>query len=364
MCRRSRPARPSPSATGPAPVGAGVDSDTVTGCATVGDALAEATACTPPSSRWPRSARCSSRAGPHTATRRCQPAPCWRCCRPSPGVMGGCRSCPTCQRPPRRRAAADHPRPARRAEGRRAAACDGPAPARDHRDDGAGLIALTGFTYPVLVALAVALIGGVLAYGWPTLLALPSPRGPTVVAIGSSRASPRRRHAQRALPRVDPGSARRLPVAAFLHQLLRRDGRVPPHGVRGRDRGRAGDRGDRGQLHPAAPHPRRGADDGGRHGGDRAVSPCGRGSGPPSAAPLGAAARHGARRRRPCSWPSWTDARCRPRRTDRAPGGAASPATRRASPCCRLVPLAARPGAASVLVCGVVVYALGRILIA
>jgi hypothetical protein len=90
-----------------------------------------------------------------------------------------------------------------------------------------GLIALTGYSYSVLVALAVGLIGLVLAWGWPVLLALPSPRGTTtVLAIGAVSCV-----AAAALMRQEPflewipAALAVSLVAAFLHQLLRRDGR-------------------------------------------------------------------------------------------------------------------------------------------
>lgn len=90
-----------------------------------------------------------------------------------------------------------------------------------------GLIALTGYSYSVLVALAVGLIGLILAWGWPVLLALPSPRGTTtVLAIGAVSCV-----AAAALMRQEPflewipAALAVSLVAAFLHQLLRRDGR-------------------------------------------------------------------------------------------------------------------------------------------
>jgi hypothetical protein len=89
------------------------------------------------------------------------------------------------------------------------------------------LIALTGFADPVLVALAVALAGLVLAWGWPVLLGLPSRRGTsTVLLIGTAACV-----SAAALTDTDP-FLRWMPaalavslIAAFLHQLLRRDGR-------------------------------------------------------------------------------------------------------------------------------------------
>jgi hypothetical protein len=91
----------------------------------------------------------------------------------------------------------------------------------------AGLIALTGFTYPVIVALAVALTGGVLAWGWPTLLALPSPRGTTTVVATGALTSVTAATLMRNEPFLEwiPAALAVSLLAAFLHQLLRRDGR-------------------------------------------------------------------------------------------------------------------------------------------
>lgn len=89
------------------------------------------------------------------------------------------------------------------------------------------LIALSGFAYPVLVALAVGLGGLVLAWGWPRLLASPSPRGSTAVLAFGTLACV----SAVALTPTDP-FLRWMPaalavslIAAFLHQLVRRDGR-------------------------------------------------------------------------------------------------------------------------------------------
>lgn len=89
------------------------------------------------------------------------------------------------------------------------------------------LIALTGYAHPVLVALAVGLAGLVLAWGWPVLLGLPSRFGTTVVLVIGTAACT----AASALSQDEP-FLRWVPaalavslIAAFLHQLLRRDGR-------------------------------------------------------------------------------------------------------------------------------------------
>ncbi len=90
-----------------------------------------------------------------------------------------------------------------------------------------GLIALTGFSHPFLVALAVALAGLVVAWGWAPLLGLPSPRGTsTVLAVGVAACV-----GAAALTTDDPflewipGALAVALIGAFLHQLLRRDGR-------------------------------------------------------------------------------------------------------------------------------------------
>lgn len=90
-----------------------------------------------------------------------------------------------------------------------------------------GLIALTGFSHPFLVALAVGLAGLVVAWGWAPLLGLPSPRGTSaVLAVGVAACV-----GAAALTTDDPflewipGALAVSLIGAFLHQLLRRDGR-------------------------------------------------------------------------------------------------------------------------------------------
>jgi hypothetical protein len=91
----------------------------------------------------------------------------------------------------------------------------------------AGLLTLSAFAGPWLLAVAVALAAGVIVWGWAGLLGLPSPRGTAfvlavgaVAAIGTALAT-----------RTDPFLAW-MPAAlagsmivAFFHQLARRDGR-------------------------------------------------------------------------------------------------------------------------------------------
>jgi hypothetical protein len=90
-----------------------------------------------------------------------------------------------------------------------------------------GLLTITAFAGPVLLALAVALAAGVIAWGWSGLLGLPSPRGTAfVLAVGSAAAI------GTALATRDDPFLAWMPAAlagsmivAFLHQLARRDGR-------------------------------------------------------------------------------------------------------------------------------------------
>jgi len=91
----------------------------------------------------------------------------------------------------------------------------------------AGLLTITAFAGPVLVALALALAAGVISWGWSGLLGLPSPRGTTfVLAVGSAAAI------GTALATRDDPFLAWMPAAlagsmivAFIHQLARRDGR-------------------------------------------------------------------------------------------------------------------------------------------
>jgi hypothetical protein len=89
------------------------------------------------------------------------------------------------------------------------------------------LIGLSAFASPLVVAAAVALGGLVVAWGWPTLLGSPSRIGSTLVLALATVACV----GAVALTTTDP-YLRYLPAAiagallfAFLHQILRRDGR-------------------------------------------------------------------------------------------------------------------------------------------
>ena len=91
----------------------------------------------------------------------------------------------------------------------------------------AGLLTITAFAGAPMLALAVALAAGVIAWGWAGLLGLPSPRGTTLVlAVGSAGAI------GTALATLEDPFLAWMPAAlagalivAFLHQLARRDGR-------------------------------------------------------------------------------------------------------------------------------------------
>ena len=91
----------------------------------------------------------------------------------------------------------------------------------------AGLLTVSAFAGPGLVAGAVALAAGVIAWGWSGLLGLPSPRGTAFVlsvgsaaAIGTALATP-------VEPFLEwmPAALAGAVIVAFLHQLSRRDGR-------------------------------------------------------------------------------------------------------------------------------------------
>lgn len=91
----------------------------------------------------------------------------------------------------------------------------------------AALLTISAFAGPVLVAVAVALAAGVIAWGWSGLLGLPSPRGTAfVLAVGSAVAigtvlATRQDPYLAWMPAALAGSL----IVAFLHQLARRDGR-------------------------------------------------------------------------------------------------------------------------------------------
>ncbi|WP_426565213.1 hypothetical protein ACPPVT_02695 [Angustibacter sp. McL0619] len=91
----------------------------------------------------------------------------------------------------------------------------------------AGLLALGGYAGAIPLAAAALAVVVLLAWGWPALVDLPSPRGTTtvlclggaacVVSVAAADAEPRLNWLALALA----GSV----IAEFVHQLLRRDGR-------------------------------------------------------------------------------------------------------------------------------------------
>lgn len=91
----------------------------------------------------------------------------------------------------------------------------------------AGLLTISAFAGPLLVAVAVALPAGVMAWGWSGLLVLPSPRGTAFVLAVGSAAAIGTALATRADPLLEwmPVALAGSVIVAFLHQLARRDGR-------------------------------------------------------------------------------------------------------------------------------------------
>ncbi|HEX7535938.1 MAG TPA: hypothetical protein VF391_02910 [Dermatophilaceae bacterium] len=91
----------------------------------------------------------------------------------------------------------------------------------------AGLLTITAFAGPTMVAVALGFAAGVIAWGWAGLLGLPSPRGTSVVlalgsaaAIGTALAT-----TQDPFLAWMPAALAGSMIIAFLHQLARRDGR-------------------------------------------------------------------------------------------------------------------------------------------
>ena len=91
----------------------------------------------------------------------------------------------------------------------------------------AGLLTISAFAGPLLVAVAVAFAAGVIAWGWSGLLGLPSPRGTAFVLTVGSAAAIGTASATRAQPFLEwmPAALAGAVIVAFLHQLARRDGR-------------------------------------------------------------------------------------------------------------------------------------------
>lgn len=90
-----------------------------------------------------------------------------------------------------------------------------------------GLLTISAFAGPVLLAVAVALAAGIIAWGWSGLLGLPSPRGTAFVLAVGSVAAIGTVLATRSDPYLAwmPAALAGAMIVAFVHQLARRDGR-------------------------------------------------------------------------------------------------------------------------------------------
>jgi len=91
----------------------------------------------------------------------------------------------------------------------------------------AGLLAVTAFAGPPMVAIALAFASGVMAWGWAPLLGLPSPRGTSLVLAVGSAALILTVLATTEGPLLAwmPAALAGAMIVAFIHQLARRDGR-------------------------------------------------------------------------------------------------------------------------------------------
>ena len=100
----------------------------------------------------------------------------------------------------------------------------------------AGLLAVAAFAPPLVLLLAVLLVAALVAVGWPELLDLPARRGTTVVVVLAGLAAAvvaaLAVHADAVAGGLSDGLLGQLPtvaalalLGAFVHQLVRRDGR-------------------------------------------------------------------------------------------------------------------------------------------
>ena len=92
---------------------------------------------------------------------------------------------------------------------------------------GATLLALSGYAGSGLIALTVLLGGAIIAWGWPGLLGLPSPRGTMTVLLIGTLAMVASATFVRDEPylRWLPAALALSMLASFVHQIARRDGR-------------------------------------------------------------------------------------------------------------------------------------------
>lgn len=90
-----------------------------------------------------------------------------------------------------------------------------------------GLLTVTAFAGPAMVALALALAAGVIVWGWCALFGLPSPRGTALVLGLGSAAAIAAVLATTEDPYLVwlPAAMAGAMIVAFVHQLARRDGR-------------------------------------------------------------------------------------------------------------------------------------------
>lgn len=89
------------------------------------------------------------------------------------------------------------------------------------------VVALAAMAGPTTLALALWLIGAVLAWGWAGMLALPAPRGTSAVLLGGALAVVLSAVLDTSRPGLAwvPAALAISLIGAFLHQLLRVDGR-------------------------------------------------------------------------------------------------------------------------------------------
>jgi hypothetical protein len=92
---------------------------------------------------------------------------------------------------------------------------------------GAAVLALTAMAGPAVLGVALGIGGVIVAWGWAGMLALPAPRGTAAVLLAGSLALVLSAEVDDARPWLSwvAGALALSLIAAFLHQLLRVDGR-------------------------------------------------------------------------------------------------------------------------------------------